>query len=322
MPAVADVVVRPFRMEDIPGMAALVNARTRRDGHGEYLPPETLAEQYAHLTRCDPETDLRVAERAGAVAGYARTTWADTGEGDREHWLIVEADPTVEGLEAALLEWCERRALEVAATVPAPEQHLVAAAMVDSERFATLTAIGFEVMRYGHMMIRPHLDDIPPLTLPAGVEVRPVELDQLRTIFDADNVAFRDHWGNVDKTEDDYLAFVEGTGSGTGTSLWQIAWAGDDVVGQVRTYAHEGDEAMFGRKRAWTEEISTARDWRKQGIASALVCASLRQLAALGYEEAALGVDSENLSGALGLYRSLGYEVVATDAMLRRPITP
>ena len=35
---------------------------------------------------------------------------------------------------------------------------------------------------------------------------------------------------------------------------------------------------MFGRRRAWTEHISTARAWRKRGIATAVVCASLRQL--------------------------------------------
>ena len=104
--------------------------------------------------------------------------------------------------------------------------------------------------------------------------------------------------------------------------MWQVAWAGDEVVGQVRTYANDGDREMFGRRRAWTEYISTARAWRKQGIATALICASLRQLADLGYEEAALGVDTENPSGALGLYESLGYVVVATDATMQRPITP
>ena len=131
-------------------------------------------------------------------------------------------------------------------------------------------------------------------------------------------MAFRDHWGNVEQTEEDYLKFVEGTRQGRARRCWQVAWSGDDVVGQVRTFANDGDREMFGRRRAWTEHISTARAWRKRGIATAVVCASLRQLAELGYEEAALGVDTQNPSGALGLYESLGYEVVATDVMLHR----
>ena len=315
------VVLRSFRgAADIPAMAALCNARTRREGQGEYLAPATMAEQYAHLTRCDPARDIRVAERSGSVVGYARTTWGDTGEGDRDHWLIVEADPSCPCLDVTLLDWCERRALEVAAVEVAPWPRLTASAMVGSERFAALVGRGFEPIRYGHMMIRPHLRDVPTGELPPGVELRPVTTEQLRAIFDADAVAFRDHWGNVEPTEEDFARFVEDASSGTGSSLWQVAWSGDEVVGQVRTFANDGDREMFGRRRAWTENISTARAWRMQGIASAVVCASLRQLGELGYEEAALGVDSENLSGALGLYRSLGFEVVATDVMLQRPI--
>lgn len=315
------IVLRPFRGRgDIPGMAALINARTLRDGHGEYVPPERLAEQYAHLTRCDPARDLIVAESAGAVVGYARTTWDDTGEGDRDHWLIAESDPAFDGLEATLLDWCERRALEVAAVEVVPSARLTAVAVVDSDRHVTLAARGFVPMRYSYMMIRPHLGAIPAGELPDGVELRAVADDHLRAIFDADTVAFRDHRGNVEPTEDDYLVFVEGAASGTGTALWQVAWAGDEVAGQVRTYANDGDRDMFGRRRAWTEHISTARAWRKRGIATAVVCASLRQLATLGYEEAALGVDTENPTGALSLYESLGYEVVATDMVMQRPI--
>jgi ribosomal protein S18 acetylase RimI-like enzyme len=315
------VVLRPFRgAPDIPGMTALCNARTRREGQGEYLAPATMAEQYAHLTRCDPARDIRVAERSGAVVGYARTTWDDTGEGHRDHWLITEADPACPGLDTALLDWCERRALEVAAVEVAPRRRLTATAMVGSERHTVLVGRGFQPLRYGHMMIRPHLRDVPAGELPAGVEIRPVTCEQLRAIFEADAAAFRDHWGNVEPTEEDFARFVEDAASGTGSSLWQVAWSGDEVVGQVRTFANEGEREMFGRHRAWTEHISTARAWRERGIATALVCASLRQLAAAGYEEAALGVDSENRSGALGLYESLGYAVVATDVMVQRQI--
>ena len=105
-----------------------------------------------------------------------------------------------------------------------------------------------------------------------------------------------------------------------GTSLWQVAWSGADVAGQVRTYADPGDIELFGVRRAWTENISTRRGWRAKGVASALICASLRQLDALGFEQAILGVDTENPNGAFGLYESLGYAVVAMEAVYHRPI--
>ena len=78
----------------------------------------------------------------------------------------------------------------------------------------------------------------------------------------------------------------------------------------MRTYVNDGEAERLGRRRAWTENISTRADRRKRGIASALIAASLRQLAERGFDEAALGADLDSPSRALDLYESLGYEVV------------
>ena len=54
--------------------------------------------------------------------------------------------------------------------------------------------------------------------------------------------------------------------------------------------------------RGWLEHISVRRPWRRRGLASALIARSLRVLRERGFEEAALGVDAENLvGGAAGL---------------------
>ena len=81
-----------------------------------------------------------------------------------------------------------------------------------------------------------------------------------------------------------------------------------------------GESAWRGRRRAWTENISTRRDRRGEGIASALIAASLRQLAEAGYDEAALGVDLDNPTGALGVYERLGYQVVQRYISYRRTL--
>jgi ribosomal protein S18 acetylase RimI-like enzyme len=303
-------------------MAALRNARVRADGHGEVTTLESITEAYSHLQRCDPESDLVVVEYDGDVVGYARTTWGDSDEGTRDHWLIVEADVRHPGLDTQLIEWCSSRAT-ANATAMAREmdrpQQIIAEVLIGGTREPTLVAQGFAPIRYGAMMIRPHLRDIPDAVLPDGVEIRPVEDDHLRAIFAADMDAFRDHWGYVEPTEEDWEMFRDSARS-TGTSLWQVAWAADEVVGQVRTYVVDGERELFGVHRAWTESISTSRNWRKRGVASAAICSSLRQLAELGFEQAILGVDTQNPNGAFALYESLGYGVVATDAVLARPI--
>ena len=193
--------------------------------------------------------------------------------------------------------------------------------MLDSERFATLRARGFEPLRYGHMMIRPHLRDIPTGPLPPGVEIRPVTADQLRTIFDADNVAFRDHWGNVDQTEDDYLVFVGGARRAPGHRCGRSrgpATRSSARCARTPTTATGRCSGASGPGRRTSRPPGRGASRGSPPPSSAPASASSPTL---GYEEAALGVDTENLSGALGLYESLGYTVVATDAMLHRPIT-
>ena len=40
----------------------------------------------------------------------------------------------------------------------------------------------------------------------------------------------------------------------------------------------------------------------------------------LGFTETALGVDTQNLSGALRLYESCGYRAVKREALYRKPM--
>jgi ribosomal protein S18 acetylase RimI-like enzyme len=168
------------------------------------------------------------------------------------------------------------------------------------------------------VMVRSHLRDIPDVPLPEGLEIRPVVEDDLRAIWESDIEAFRDHRGYTEQNETDWVRFA--VDAARGTSLWQVAWAGDAVVGQVRTRVNDGEAEARGRRRAWTEDISTRRDWRGKGVASALLAASLRQLSSLGFEEAALGVDLDNPTGALGVYERMGYRLALRVTQYWRPV--
>jgi ribosomal protein S18 acetylase RimI-like enzyme len=46
----------------------------------------------------------------------------------------------------------------------------------------------------------------------------------------------------------------------------------------------------------------------------------LQVLKAQGMEEAELGVDSENESGAYGFYQRMGYQTFSTDIWFRKPM--
>jgi ribosomal protein S18 acetylase RimI-like enzyme len=206
----------------------------------------------------------------------------------------------------------------VAATHDHPDRRFDAMAADGSPRADAIGDRGFVAYAWSAMMVRSNLRDIPAAPLPDGLEVRPVDEAQLRTIWEADVEAFRDHRFEREQTDSDWEIFRATAGD---TSLWHVAWDGDGIAGQIRTYVIAGESERLGRRRAWTESISTRRDWRGRGVASAVIAASLRQLAALGYDEAALGVDLDNPTGALGVYERLGYQVVKRYSAYSRPIT-
>jgi len=68
------------------------------------------------------------------------------------------------------------------------------------------------------------------------------------------------------------------------------------------------ENARNGINEGWIKELAVRRPWRKRGIASALMCISMRAFEAEGLDFARLGVDTENPSGALGLYERLGFK--------------
>ncbi len=132
--------------------------------------------------------------------------------------------------------------------------------------------------------------------------------------------AFRDHWGFSPDAEDPLEVWLESPHFDP--SLWRVAWQDDEVVGMVLSFIDQDENAAYGRKRGYTENIAVRRPWRKKGVARALIAASLKALKERGLEEAALGVDTQNLSGAFRLYESMGYRHVKRFSSMRKEISP
>lgn len=311
------VLLRPYRgRADLAGMAAVINAVMDAEGGADHATVPDMIHDYEHRDRFDPDHDAVVAEIAGEIVGYGRTLWDEVAGGHREYWVIARAHPDHPGLLDPLTDWVEARSAAVAATHPPGDKYWVSWSDESLGWAGFLRRRGYARVRLGATLVRPHLDEIPHRPLPPGTEVRPVEEAHLRRIWEADVEAFRDHWGYVEQGEADWERWL--TSPHWDPSLWQVAWAGDRVVGQVRTYVDEAENRRLGIRRGWTEDISTARDWRGRGIASALICSSLESLRERGFTEAALGVDTENPTGAFRLYQGLGYRLVRSYGSYRR----
>lgn len=309
---------------DYPAAAELIVEGHRHDGI-DWLPtPEVVRHEFEHATNFDPAVDVRVADRNGRIVGLVTAEWR-LRAGKVVHHMEVWVRPTDRrhGVGNALVAWAEdHEADRVARGVGGPpdlphevggwgDQEVAGPAQLAARR-------GYRVVRYGMDMRRLVADPIPAVPLPAGIEVRPVRPEDHRRIWEADGEAFRDHWEAAERTEADFEWWF--TRPNIDTTLWQVAWAGDEVAGSVLTSIDAEENAKLGISRAWLDHISVRRPWRRQGLAASLIASSLRLLQARGIGEAALGVDAENPSGAVRLYERMGFRRHRTGISYRKDL--
>jgi mycothiol synthase len=309
--------------DDYPSMNSVANAARAAEGLHFFSSDADFANSYSHLSRCDPARDVVVVEVAERVIAYARSTWLDEHDGDSVYETICYLHPDWfrQGIGAVMLATTEARLREIAADHAPSRRRFFQAEASDLSpgRTALLLRAGYQPARHGYTMVRPTLDDQPDAPLPDGLEIRDVRPEHMRAIWTADQEAFRDHWGSGPGTEEDYLEFLNDPTQGD-TSLWRIAWDGQEVAGQVRSFINLEENRRFGRRRGWVENISVGRPWRHRGLARALMAASFPLLRAHGMTEGALSVDAQNPTGASGVYQSVGFQTVSSETVFRKPI--
>lgn len=320
-PPIPGLNFRRFQGEsDFPKMIAVIAGSKDADQIERVDTVELVKNNYANLVNSDPYRDVLIAEVDGQVVAYHRVSWRAELGGDRiyHHFGFLLPAWRRKGIGTAMLRAAERRLREIAAGHPENGVRFFESFANDTETgaIALLESEGYAAIRHAFTMVRPNLENIPELPLPPGLEVRPVQPEHYQAIYDANVEAFQDHWGSMedpDETLEQWLGSPD-----FDPSLWRVAWADDQVAGMVLSFINADENREYNRMRGWTENICVRRPWRRQGLAKALIARSLQAVKERGMTEAALGVDAQNLSGALQLYESMGYQQVKRMTIYRR----
>lgn len=316
---------RPYAgASDHPAMATLLTSYRLARGDPEMIVAEQFDLSYAHLTDCDPTLDIAMIEHDEALVAYCRPTFARREAADDlrvfaptspDHLAADLFHSLATAQEAHLLKWRvegQPTQYECDAEHPGP-------GMIPSDgEAAWLEARGYAATHWGASLRRPHLDDVPELALPDGIELRPVTPDQVREIVVAHCECFRGEWDFSEPDETDYAHIIDDPYRDE--TLWQVAWDGDTVVGQVKPFINHDENRERGYLRGYAEYISTHREYRNRGIAGALLAKALVALRERGMTEAVLGVDTNNPGGAFHLYTKLGFELATYGAVYTRPL--
>jgi mycothiol synthase len=173
---------------------------------------------------------------------------------------------------------------------------------------------GYQPLRY-HWRMEIVLEAPPPEPrFPEGIELRPfVKGEHDVAVWQAQNEAFRDHWGSHDVTLEewkrsrfDYPEFDP--------TLWPIAWDGDLVAGFSLNRYRMGI--------GWISTLGVRRSWRKRGLGEALLLHSFAEFYKRGTKTIGLGVDAQNPTGATRLYQKVGMHAASEFVTYEKELRP
>ena len=315
----------PPSPSDDPEWAALLAAMEAVDERGETHDLDDLTDEWRSVW-AHPGTDARFGWDGRELVAFA---WLKAMPGEREAhrvlcWGGVRPSHRCRGIGSDVFAWMVQRASEVTAGFEAdlPTTVQVEGADHQEDLLALAAQHGFDPVRRFLEVARPTASPLADAAAPAGVEMVPwsPDLDEAARLCHQES--FADHWGSEPRSAEAWAQWYTGHRAfRPDLSALAVERASGQVASLVLTAAYPQDWAQ-APVEAWINTVGTRPAWRGRGVAGWLLTDVLRRVAAsdTGFERAILGVDAENPTGALRLYRALGFtDDVRAVTTLSRP---
>ena len=307
----AGFTVRPATMDDVDAAVSIMNACSQAAfGRDEHDADDVKMEWSQEKFNLETNTRL-VFSPNGEPAGYVEV-W-DISSVPVHPWVWGRVHPKFEGLGIGtyLLNYAEERVNLVVDRVPEDAQISMRCGCSSTHEPSKqlLTEYGMEPIRnFWTMLI--DMDEQPSYpSFADGITVKTfADVNDLAKVVKAVNASFKDHWGHVDQPFDemlkDWTEWIEKDPKHD-SSLWFLAMDGDEIAAVSLCRPQAWHDPDWG----WVDTLGVLRNWRRRGIALALLQHSFAELYKRGKKQVGLGVDAQSLTGATRLYEKAGMRV-------------
>jgi ribosomal protein S18 acetylase RimI-like enzyme len=171
---------------------------------------------------------------------------------------------------------------------------------------------GYRPVRHFWRMV-VDLQDAPEPATPSGIEIRTIRPGEERAVHRVIEAAFADNWQATERTFEEFSKRTFDR-EGHDSSLYWLALEGDEpVAANLADWKREGDWA-------WVNLIGVRPEWRRRGIAEALLQTAFAELFRRGERRVALGVDAESATGATRLYERVGMRVFSQTVVYEKEL--
>ena len=320
----AGFTARGAKEDDIEPAVRLFNRWSRSViGRDEAGSPEIIRTEWK-APGFNPARDIRVIySPSGQMAGYIEV-WA-TGTPPVHPWVWGRVDPEYEdlGIGTWMLHWAEQRALDALGDVPpnlrfAPRLGTYREAEKPRKLFETE---GYRHIRSSYTMLIEMDAPVPEPVFPEGITLRTYNpQSDAEAVYLAQTDSFRDHFGFVEEPLEEGLKrfkhFWEQ--DAFDPALLFLAMDGNEIAGISLCPPHSFEDPEMG----WVGTLGVRRAWRKRGLGLALLRHSFNEFYRRGRRKVGLGVDAQNLTGALRLYENAGMHVHQAFDLYEKELRP
>ena len=315
---------RPLHPDDVPALVALLTDAEAVDDTGVHESAEDLTGAWVNEL-VEPEHDTRVVATAdGELVAWATAIAPPTFRDAYGVHLQGRVHPQWRGrgIGRWLLAWQLDRGTELHAQrhAGAPARLTVTAYTSMPDLAAMLRRAGLEQVRWFFHMERP-LTDLPPRRRLDGIELVPFSWDRDEEVRVAHNVAFTEHYGSSERDVPSWQVMFTGQRNFR-PDLSVLAVSDGAVLGYALSYVSEATAAATGSRESYFGQIGVVPAARGRGVSKAVIIEALHAAAAEDCQTAGLEVDSENVTGAVGVYESLGFATARTQISWSRRLAP
>jgi len=315
----AELTWRSLGSGDLPAVVRLLAAAEQVDRTGEHLDEADVADEMSQAD-FDPERHtIGAFAPDGDLVGFGRVNVPRAVRDVDRIGLDGAVHPAWRGygIGRRVLTWLEERGESEHRTrhptVPGQLQLTPYAHVGSHVRLAERA--GYTAVRWFNEMKRDLTEPVPePPPVVGALRLVTFDWSFDEAVRHAHNEAFARHWGSVDRDPIAWQQWFTGSRAFRPELSFVVLDgaehpAGPMVAAYLLSYFWAADAEATGVREAWIGQIGTRAPWRGRGLGSALVGRALTAYRDAGYARAALGVDTDNLTGALSLYERHGFTV-------------
>lgn len=302
--------------EDVPAIYWLVAAHDTALIGAPDVTEDDLRDEFT-APGFDPTTDAwLVLDAGGTAAGFA---WAarkgTSADINIDFYVHPEADPELAG---PLLTLAERRAADIGRELDHDEIRVGKGCYrEDREGAALLAGRGYTVATTFHRMSRALDGDAADPPAEPGVVLRVCRPDEnlLRAAHAVREAAFVDHFGTVPQTFEEWRNYH----AARSVTDWSQAWVAE-LDGQPVGMLLANNAFVPTDNAGYVQTLAVHPSARGRGLAKLLLRTSFAEMRRRGRTRVILDVDSNNATGAVDLYESVGMRPTQRVDVWRRTL--